>query len=326
MTNLPVGPSVVIPPRTGDRLLARRNCPEIIRPTAAASTLVVPGTSWALGTRVNLVTSAQFGHEPLLFVGVGASVVDGTVLSADDTIRLVDEGQAVLYADMNRGAGDVSIGAFLWHTWGLVQMAGRVDDAVTATVIAMHHRRYPMPHLLMPPGTLLRADAAIRNSTALASLGIRITPYFYDPKVYQLFEVPVSVHSAAIGYDQIGDLARQRCFPTLGSVQVTAIGTWVELEAQLDADYLIEGWCMGSTNAAVAAMAVEFATCQPGSLPGPLDVQARGAYRRPAISPFGALIEEFFDPFIAYKGERLMATMAESGISDPFVMLYGRRI
>lgn len=317
-------PSINIPSRGQRFVLARRNCPEVFRPNSAAPTSITPTTSWALGTRQNIVTAAQFGNNPLILIGFGVAVQDGIQLTGTGTTYLREEGQIRIYIDKNLGVGDQLIAEIPFATSGFIQLVVGTDSIV----YAYNHRRIAVTHYLLPAYTLIRGDAAIR--TVVAAAIVQAIPYFYTPSAYNLFEVPLPEFNNQLGQDRTEDfILKTRCFPSLGSANVTTIGAWVELEASLDADYLIEGWCYGSigTGALATYVEIDFAACPANSLPSPDNIQARGIWRRAGVIVKASGHEEFFHPFIAYKGERLMSTqVARTGSMDAQVILYGRRI
>ena len=321
-------PSISIPSRGQRFVLARRNCPEVIKPTAALQTAITPGVSWALGTRQNVVTAAQFGNTPLILVGVALVNYSGKNQTTNTGgIFINEEGQIRMYIDKGLGTGDEFIAEFPWFENAVLTLSGLVDDVISSQLVTFQQRRISLSHQLIAPYTLIRADAASSQATTY-TVGLGVTPYFYTPANYNLIEVPLSEYENELGNDSSVDFVRKtRCFPSLGSVQVLVVGTLYEIDAALNADYLIEGWAWGSTAGGGGWFEIDFATCPQGSLPSPENIQARGSVKRLALVHRSAGHEQFFHPFIAYKGERLMATLAsENGTTDPYVMLYGRRI
>jgi len=316
-------PSINIPSRGQRFVLARRNCPEVILPSGATQTAITPGSAWALGTRVNEVTATQFGNNPLILIGVEVLLSSTISLTTNSTVFIVEHGQIRLYKDNNLGTGDELIAEFPWYANASVNMSGNTDGVTAADVAPFPMLKIDLPHRLLPPYTLIRADATTENASPPSNRA-RVYPYFYTPSNYNLFEIPLSEYNADIGYDASGDLVKTRCFPSLGSV-VTAQDTWVELKDELDANYLIEGWSWGKGTGAVASSEYDFAACPAGSLPALENLQAKGQYGRLLTTQRGAGNGRFFHPFIAYKGERLMVKMTGTAITMS-VFLYGRRI
>ena len=324
-------PSINIPSRGQRFILARRNCPEVIKPTAALPTAITPGAGWVLGTRQNVVTAVQFGNTPLILIGVGIMVNDGKTTAINLTLFIREEGQVRMYIDKNLGVGDELIAEFPWSSHGLLQVTGQSLDTISASVITLQQRRISLSHQLIAPYSLIRADATARLTPAATTQSIEVMPYFYTPSAYNLIEVALSEYDNELGNDSSVDYVRKtRCFPSLGAVNLgSTVGIWVEIDAALDADYLIEGWCAGSVDGTAGAwLEIDFAACPQGSLPAAENVQARAVVRRATFTQrLPGVQEEFFHPFVAYKGERLMAQItSQNNNPTPSVFLYGRRI
>ena len=296
-----------------------RDCPNIIIPTLANAIGPVPGTNWAWGA--NLAITSPSTYELLLIqMIVGAFL--GNIYSANGTNQFSYMIQFQLRKYVNQAY------TILAHSQmtesGVATIGGIVDDEVSASLFVTSCRGIKCGPIRISASTPLRLRATI--SGVPTSIATRLYLSGYDTNTFSLIRVPY--------IDRLYESGSKAAYPALlpldsaialasHAVTTWTYGSWVTVNASLDADYLIrEAYAIPGDTKTCFGDQIELGL---GAVDSEV-IQAR--YAMTPLAFFNSSVHtELRYPFIAYKGERLAARVASSTQNRAVMVgVYGVRL
>ena len=308
------------------RRFIRRDLPEIAIPIDAEVAASNPGTAaWAQSAAfAQLVASSAAEY---VTCSLGVSLRQGRTLTANGVDAEAGLWTAHLYT--GAAASEVERAARALGLAHRISITGIVDDAVTSQALAQLATQLPMYGMRIPAATRITAktacslDGATHLKVAFTWLLVYDATLIAPARLWAWDE-----DEFAAGGDSYQNASK--IWPaTPAALNVTSSGTnwvygsWLQVDAALDADYLIEGISMGNelsgTNASVQA--------QLGLGAGGSEVAQSTTYQRRLGTDRTGGFYPFTHPFIAFKGERLAVRLKASSASvDADVNVYGIKV
>lgn len=279
-------PNVIIPPRADPRLLTATyiidnwggwpaNYGQIIAATAAEYLVTHAYLNMGLGVSVNVNGTTYFGNHMHLRIGKGAA------------------GSESVIAELMSASADV------------FQVSGIVDDSVNVLLFEENCRTVPLAPTIVPAGSRLAVGGQVsgaptqkRGGIYLGGWGTASLSYAQLPAFDELF-----MRGGRPCYSDVQVITAP--VTVLANGVAWALGTWVQVGAALDDDYLYD-------QATALGTVYPFGAAQFDIGLGP-DVDHVVIQARYAIASgyfLNAADNELLLPFIAYKGEKAWVRVA----------------
>ncbi len=297
--------------------LVTRDCPNVIVPTLTSSVSHTMGTGFVYPASYTQIT-ASLAYDFLLRQAIITSMV-GAGLSANGSLYLASLMQYLVATGASDSEVDKASGIDALNAY--VEMLGRVDDAVSASLVIATVLDIPLGYIEIPASTRIGWKGAIDGTPTIKAQRIYLSGYDLSTFAFTKY-APYT-----LDYEQ-GNVAQYPSpLVSLGSTSITSgagvfsQGAYGVVSASLSDDYLIRTVAIrpdGASNHAQFDISLGADTEEV--------VQARAALPMSSTYRSAGLIR-FPYPFIAYAGERLTVRAACTRASSVFlVQVYGEQL
>lgn len=303
----------------GRRGWVTRDCPNvIIAPLASVRGLsgTYLASSWggypANYGQIIASTAAEYViTHAFLCAGLGTNIyADATAYMLNHMHLLIGKG----------AAGSEAVIAEVMTTSSVnLSLVGVIDDVVTCSLVEKITHTVPLAPVIVPAGSRLGVKGQVSGAPALKKGGIYLTGY--PTAAFDFANVP-----------PFDELFMRGCRPAYSDIDVilspttvTAAGywvpgTWIQIGATLDEDYLYDQGTALATAATSSAAQFEV-----GIGPDNTHVVEQARYALAIQAYAGAADDEFPKPFIAYKGENVWVRVAdEAGTNKDYTVCLHR--
>lgn len=311
------------------RRFIRRDLPEIAIPINAEAATINPGSAaWALSSSFGQLVASSAAEYVTNAIGVTARF--GRALTTNVTVTTGMIWSVHLYT--GAASSEVERARVIFGgPAARCSLLGVVDDAVTAQAFANIGGQVPMYGMRIPASTRITAKTATNVPSTNWTRNAEVWLLVYDATLIQPAHLWAWDEDQFVaGGDSYQNASRMWDSTPTALLMTSGAGAWtfsawVQADAALDADYLIEG--VANTREDDASTTADFVVQLGLGAAGSEVVQSESKCSRVGTTEQNCGVFTFTHPFIAYKGERLAIRVKDQqGSLDHEAVIFGKKI